>query len=72
MPTKRETAHAAFLALMPQRDIIMQTEHVCICVCVIARNGSDPTPNPNSPRGEEAMVMLVSAWFPTWQKRICQ
>jgi hypothetical protein len=39
---------------------------------VIARNSNDPTPTPNSPSGEEAMVMLVSAWFPTWQKRICQ
>ena len=26
-------AHDAFFALMPQRDIIMQTGHVCVCDC---------------------------------------
>jgi hypothetical protein len=62
-PTKREKAHAAFFALMPQRDIIMQNERARarVCVRVIARNSNDPTPTPNSPSGEEAMVMLVSA-----------
>jgi len=38
-------ARDAFFALMPQRDIIMQTGHVCVCVCVIARNSSDPHPH---------------------------